>query len=79
MLRFIGLMRVIPGPIGEVYWDLRYNQLTDALPWILILLFDLLALVAGIIWYHFRSARIIGYSGVVIWVLVGFIFSISWL
>ena len=77
MLRVNGLMRVIPGPIGGVYWDLRYNHLSDAFPWILVLILDSMALVAGIIGYRFRSARIFGYSGVFIWVLMGFMFSIS--
>ena len=77
ILRFKGLMWVFPGPFPLVYWDLRYNQLSDAIIWIAALIFDLLALAAGIILRRSRSARIIGYIGVVIWVFMGFLFSIS--
>jgi len=70
-------MWVFPGPFPLVYWDLRYNQLSDAIIWIAALIFDLLALAAGIILRRSRSARIIGYIGVVIWVFMGFLFSIS--
>ena len=38
---------------------------------------DLLALAAGIILFRSRIMRIIGYAGVVVWVFMGFLFSIS--
>ena len=77
MLRLGGLMRVLPGPVSLVCWDLRYNNLSDAFVWILILILDLLALIAGITLCRSRIARIIGYAGVAIWVFMGFLFSIS--
>ncbi len=77
IMRLSGLMSVVPGPFSLVYWDLRYNNLSDAFIWILILILDLLALAAGIILFRSRIARIIGYAGVAIWIFMGFLFSIS--
>lgn len=76
-VRLVGLMTVIPGPLSLAYWDLRYNRLTDALPWVFILIGDVVGLAYGLHSPDKRVARFIGYVAVVIWVLMGFMFSIA--
>jgi hypothetical protein len=76
-LRLLGLVSVIPGPLSLVYWDLRYNQPADALPWLVVLLVDTFALSYGLYSSNSRPARLVGYVAVFVWVLMGLVFSTS--
>ncbi len=76
-LRVLGLFSVILGPLYQIYFDLRHNQAVDALPWIAILLADICALAYGLYAAHSRPARLVGYLGVFVWVLLGFAVSMS--
>lgn len=76
-LRLQGLARVLPGPLSLVYWDLRYNEPADALPWLVVLLVDILALSYGLYSLNSRLARVVGYVAVFVWVLMGMVFSTS--
>lgn len=76
-LRFLSWIQVVLGPTSLAYWDLRYNGISDAVTWLVILILDIGALGWGLYSPKSRLARFAGYIGVVIWVLMGNMFPMS--
>jgi hypothetical protein len=76
-LRMLSWIQIIFGPTSQAYWDLRYNDFSDALPWLVIFILDIGALSWGLYSPKSRFARLSGYVAVVVWVLAGNMFPIS--
>jgi hypothetical protein len=76
-LRLLGLSMVLPGPLGAIYWEVQHGQTANAVPWAIVFLGIIIAVIAGVHWQRYHLLRILGYLATLMWVLTGFLWSIA--